>query len=227
MWTIVAVLFLGGVQLISVGILGRYLARVHDQTLGRPLYLVDWVKHGGAVPTAPAPTGTRDTRRVARSLRRPGTGRRARSAARAVTRRGRALWPLGLYTLLSLLMFGLPVIGHLGSRIVASDPIDSSQFMWFLAWWPHALLHGLQPVRDARDVRSRRLQPDLVHGDAPAPRSCSRRSPNCSDEVATWNVIQLASPALSAWTMFLLCRHTGGRGRRWPAGTCSASRPTC
>ena len=42
-------------------------------------------------------------------------------------------------------MFGLPVIGHLGSRIVASDPIDSSQFMWFLAWWPHAVLHGLNP----------------------------------------------------------------------------------
>ncbi len=43
LWTIVAVLFLGGVQLISVGILGRYLARVHDQTLGRPLYLVSQV----------------------------------------------------------------------------------------------------------------------------------------------------------------------------------------
>ena len=38
-----AVLFLGGVQLISVGILGRYLARVHAQVLDRPLYLVDRV----------------------------------------------------------------------------------------------------------------------------------------------------------------------------------------
>jgi len=42
-WTLVVVLFLGGVQLISVGILGRYLARVHEQTLRRPLYLVDRV----------------------------------------------------------------------------------------------------------------------------------------------------------------------------------------
>jgi glycosyltransferase involved in cell wall biosynthesis len=39
-WILIAVLFLGGVQLISVGILGRYLARVHEQTLERPLYLV-------------------------------------------------------------------------------------------------------------------------------------------------------------------------------------------
>jgi glycosyltransferase involved in cell wall biosynthesis len=42
-WTLVAILFLGGVQLISVGILGRYLARVHEQTLQRPLYLVSRV----------------------------------------------------------------------------------------------------------------------------------------------------------------------------------------
>jgi glycosyltransferase involved in cell wall biosynthesis len=39
-WILAAVLFLAGAQLISIGILGRYLARVHDQTLHRPLYLV-------------------------------------------------------------------------------------------------------------------------------------------------------------------------------------------
>jgi hypothetical protein len=42
-WTLIVLLFLGGVQLISVGILGRYMARVHEQTLRRPLYLVDRV----------------------------------------------------------------------------------------------------------------------------------------------------------------------------------------
>ena len=51
-WTLVVVLFLGGVQLISVGILGRYLARVHEQTLRRPLYLVD------RVVTSDQPSGT-------------------------------------------------------------------------------------------------------------------------------------------------------------------------
>jgi polyisoprenyl-phosphate glycosyltransferase len=42
-WVLAAVLFLGGVQLISIGILGRYLARVHEQALERPLYLVSRV----------------------------------------------------------------------------------------------------------------------------------------------------------------------------------------
>jgi len=63
-WTsvLVAVVFMGGVQLISIGVLGSYLGRVFYETKNRPLYFVA-EKHGFDGQDAGSPLGPDETSR--------------------------------------------------------------------------------------------------------------------------------------------------------------------
>lgn len=60
-WTslVISVLFLGGVQLMFIGVLGEYVARIFDEVKNRPLYLVRKARLGRALE-APTQAGVVD-----------------------------------------------------------------------------------------------------------------------------------------------------------------------
>jgi hypothetical protein len=118
-------------------------------------------------------------------------------------------WPLVLYGGLALLFWGPWVLDDPGSEILAANDLDPSAYLWFFAWWPHALGNGLDPfytdlifVPDGYNLAWVTSMPGPSLLLAPVTLTLG--------SVATFNLISFAAPAVSAWTAFLLCRHVTG-----------------
>ncbi len=117
---------------------------------------------------------------------------------------------LAIYLIASVLLFGLPVLGDLGHRcLCVANTTDEGTVAWALAWWPHALLHGLNPFHpqiiyapQGVDIAQGALMPGLSLAFAPITALIG--------PLAAYNVAAMLAPAVAAWFAFLLCRRLTG-----------------
>lgn len=116
-------------------------------------------------------------------------------------------WVLALlfYLLMALLTIGRYAIAHPRSVCACMGNGDTALFMWGLTWWPHAIMHGLNPFV------SHYLWPPVGVNTARAtllPTAAIVLAPFTAlfGQIFSYNILSIGSPALAAFTTYLLCR---------------------
>jgi len=128
-------------------------------------------------------------------------------AAEGRARRALAFaWPPLAYAALALAFWGPWVLDHPRATILGANDVDPSVYLWFFAWWPHALAHGLNPFLTHLIFVPEGFNLTWTVS-MPGPSLLLAPITLTLGDVATWNAIMFAAPVLAAWTAYALCRH--------------------
>ena len=115
--------------------------------------------------------------------------------------------PFLLYTCISIVLIGRPVIEHLGSTTMGTHG-DPAQFAWALKWWPQALANGWDPLHTP--VAWAPSGFNVSWGTAiPAPSLLLAPLTELAGPIVSYNVLLLLAPGVSGWGAFMLCRAAG------------------
>jgi hypothetical protein len=121
-----------------------------------------------------------------------------------LSRRGSAA-AFGAYAAVAFFVLGLPAIVQSGSRYVGFG-YDPQIFIWAFAWFPHAVLHGENPLVTHAVWAPTGLN---LTWTTTVPGLALLFSPLTLlfGPIVSYDVAAVLAPAVSAWTGFLLCRY--------------------
>jgi hypothetical protein len=114
-----------------------------------------------------------------------------------------------LYAGASVLLFGRGAVGDVSHRVVGGVSSDADAFLWFMAWWPHAIAHGSYPFFTHAVWAPTGIS--LMWTTAvPVPSLALWPITTALGPVAGFDALQLLVPATGAWATYLLCRRVSG-----------------
>jgi hypothetical protein len=120
------------------------------------------------------------------------------------------LLALAVYLAVFIVGFALPVVSHLGVPQLRQYWTDPNFYTWAMQWWPYALSHGINP-----------LYSNLIGAPAGYNLAWATTTPSVGllmwpvtaafGIVASFNLMLLLVPPVSAWAAFVAARRLTGR----------------
>ncbi len=139
------------------------------------------------------------------------SGHESANRRRFADRRLQALAVFLLFLLISVFLWGLPLLPHFASTLAYqrrhgyATNNDVRLFAWSLAWWPHAIGHGSNPFHSTFVWAPRGVDMAWVTG-VPGPSLAAAPFTLAFGPVFSENLLFLLGPALAGWAAYLLCR---------------------
>jgi hypothetical protein len=113
---------------------------------------------------------------------------------------------LVFFTVIALFTIGRHAIWHPQTVCACVGTSDPGSYMWALAWWPHALVHGLNPF-----ITLYQWSPTGVNvaQGASIPSAAILLAPITAlfGPIFSYNILSILSCVLSAFAAYLLCRY--------------------
>ena len=135
-------------------------------------------------------------------------GGRIATSARSLLERRHPWIALVLFTAGAIVM-QRHAIAHLGSAIAGNGVGDPTQFIWAMWWWPHAILHGMNPFVTHSIWVGDPFNLGAVTS-VPLPSLAASPLTALFGPVVSYNLMNLIAPITGAWFAYRLCLYLTG-----------------